>query len=131
LRKGGKVPSVQETLLNQGHRQLVRILRVPTSCSPHDGESNVNPSQTPERRLLDMTEIQGLPAGVGAFKGKAPAVRRYDRLAEGISVHQEDFAQVLAGVDAGLEFVRRLTMNSIIGNGDMHVRALMPPLAAA
>jgi serine/threonine-protein kinase HipA len=100
--------------------------------------------ETPERRLLDPAEIQGLPDGVGRLKGKALAVRRYDR-PPGSRIHQEDFAQVFVqypeskyekrnfsnvaavvadrtGMDGGLDFVRRLIFNGIIGNGDMHLK---------
>jgi serine/threonine-protein kinase HipA len=100
--------------------------------------------ETPERRLFDLAEIQGLPDDVGRLKGKALAVRRYDRPAGG-RIHQEDFAQVFGqypeskyekrnfsnvaavvadrtGMDGGLDFVRRLIFNGIIGNGDMHLK---------
>ncbi|WP_441255820.1 HipA domain-containing protein [Tardiphaga sp. 285_C5_N1_2] len=101
--------------------------------------------ETPDRRLLDPSEIQGLPEDVGQLKGKALAVRRYDRPSDGARVHQEDFAQIFnqypeqkyknrnfsniaavitdqMGFDAGLEFVRRQIFNAIIGNGDMHLK---------
>jgi serine/threonine-protein kinase HipA len=101
--------------------------------------------ETPNRRLLDPSEIQGLPDDVGQLKGKALAVRRYDRPDDGTRVHQEDFAQIFGqypekkyqnrnfsnvaaviadqmGFDAGLEFVRRQVFNMIIGNGDMHLK---------
>jgi len=101
--------------------------------------------ETSERRLLDVNEIQGLPDGASQLKGKALAVRRYDRAAGGRRIHQEDLNQVFvqyprdkykkrsfsnltaviadqAGVEAGLDVVRRLTLNIIIGNGDMHLK---------
>ena len=100
---------------------------------------------TPERRLIDMADIEGLPAIADRIRGKALAVKRFDRLPDRGRMHQEDFAQVFGqypedkykrrnfsniatvvtdwcGVEAGLELVRRLTMNSIIGNGDMHLK---------
>jgi hypothetical protein len=75
------------------------------------------------------------------LKGKALAVRRYDRAAACLRIHQEDLNQIFvqypkdkykkrnfsnvtavfadqAGVAAGLDVVRRLTLNTIIGNGD-------------
>src|SRR5262245_51589581 len=78
------------------------------------------------------------------LKGRALAVRRFDRTADG-PVHIEDFAQVfglypedkygkasyrnIAGVIAAetgnvgtAEFVRRLVFNVLIGNADMHVK---------
>jgi serine/threonine-protein kinase HipA len=101
--------------------------------------------ETPQRKLLDISEIQGLPDGPSRLKGKALAVRRYDRAAGGRRIHQEDLNQVFvqyprdkykkrnfsnltavvadqAGVAAGLDVVRRLTLNTIIGNGDMHLK---------
>ena len=73
------------------------------------------------------------------------AVRRYDRAAGGRRVHQEDLNQVFvqypkdkykkrnfsnvaavvadqAGVAAGLDVVRRLTLSTIVGNGDMRLK---------
>jgi serine/threonine-protein kinase HipA len=101
--------------------------------------------ETPERKLLDLSKIHGLPDGVSQLKGKALAIRRYDRAAGGLRIHQEDLNQVFvqyprdkykkrsfsnvtavvadrAGVAAGLDVVRRLTLNTIIGNGDMHLK---------
>ena len=101
--------------------------------------------ETPQRKLLDISEIQGLPDGPSRLKGKALAVRRYDRAAGGRRIHQEDLNQVFvqyprdkykkrnfsnltavvadqAGVAAGLDVVRRLTLNTIIGNGEMHLK---------
>ena len=101
--------------------------------------------KTPEHRLVDLSDVEGLPDMAGRIRGKALAVKRYDRLGDGGRVHQEDFAQIFdqypedkykrrnysniaaviadwSGVEAGLEFVRRLTMNALIGNGDMHLK---------
>lgn len=98
----------------------------------------------PELQLVELTEIGGLPEGIGELRGKALAVRRFDRSVDG-SVHMEDFAQVfgvfphekydtrtyrsIANVinietdDGDLkEFIRRLVFNTIIGNADMHLK---------
>jgi serine/threonine-protein kinase HipA len=99
----------------------------------------------PENRLVSMADIKGLPEEARAPGGKALAVRRFDRLPGGESVHMEDFAQVFgqfpdnkykfhsyaniasvlwaeAGDDAVWEFVRRLVFSVLIGNADMHLK---------
>ena len=99
----------------------------------------------PENRLVEIAEIKGLPEEARAPGGKALAVRRFDRRADGTSVHMEDFAQVFgqypnhkyqfrsyanvagvlwaeAGEDAVIEFFRRLVFTVIIGNADMHLK---------
>jgi serine/threonine-protein kinase HipA len=92
-----------------------------------------------------MSDIKGLPEEARAPGGKALAVRRFDRLPGGESVHMEDFAQVFgqfpdnkykfhsyaniasvlwaeAGDDAVWEFIRRLVFSVLIGNADMHLK---------
>jgi serine/threonine-protein kinase HipA len=99
----------------------------------------------PENRLVAMADIKGLPEEARAPGGKALAVRRFDRLPGGESVHTEDFAQVFgqfpndkykyrsyaniasvlwaeAGNGAVSEFVRRLIFSVLIGNADMHLK---------
>ena len=99
----------------------------------------------PENRLVAVADIKGLPEEARAPGGKALAVRRFDRLPGGESVHTEDFAQVFgqfpndkykyrscaniasvlwaeAGDDAVCEFVRRLVFSVLIGNADMHLK---------
>jgi serine/threonine-protein kinase HipA len=99
----------------------------------------------PENRLVPMSDIKGLPEEALVPGGKALAVRRFDRLPGGESVHMEDFAQVFgqfpdnkykfhsyaniasvlwaeAGDDAVWEFVRRLVFSVLIGNADMHLK---------
>ena len=99
----------------------------------------------PENRLVPVADIKGLPEEARAPGGQALAVRRFDRLPGGASVHMEDFAQVFgqfpdnkykfhsyaniasvlwaeAGDDAVWEFVRRLVFSVLIGNGDMHLK---------
>lgn len=100
----------------------------------------------PETALLPLTAIQGLPAEI-PIPRDTPAyiIRRFDRRENGQRVHTEDFAQVFgvyperkyeaasyrniaeavfsACGDLGLaEFIRRLTFNILIGNGDMHLK---------
>ena len=98
----------------------------------------------PELRLIDLDEIADLPHGIGALKGPAFAVKRFDRTSDG-PVHMEDFAQVFgvypddkykkasyrniadviaaeAGNEGTAEFIRRLVFNTLIGNADMHLK---------
>jgi|TARA_E500000318_G_scaffold85190_2_gene81059 serine/threonine-protein kinase HipA len=100
----------------------------------------------PETRLLDISDIGNLPDGIiGSLRGRAFAIRRFDRPAAGGALHIEDFAQVFGvypdakykkasarniaavvaaesgGADTA-EFIRRLTFNTLIGNADMHLK---------
>jgi serine/threonine-protein kinase HipA len=88
--------------------------------------------------------IKPLPDGIEALKGKALAVKRFDRTDKG-PVHIEDFAQVFGlwpdekygkasyrniaeviaaetGNPGVAEFVRRLVFSNLIGNADMHAK---------
>ena len=99
----------------------------------------------PPIRLIDVDAIGNLPKGIGPLKGQAFAIERFDRLPDGAAVHIEDFAQIFGvypddkyskasamnvatviGAEGGeadiVEFVRRLTFNTLIGNADMHVK---------
>lgn len=99
----------------------------------------------PALKLVDVDAIGNLPKDIGKLEGKALAIQRFDRLADGAPVHIEDFAQVfgvypdkkyekanyrgiakviaLEGDDADIaEFIRRLTFNTLIGNADMHLK---------
>ena len=102
----------------------------------------------PRVRLVDVRDIAGLPADVGdrtGKAGKALAVERFDRRADGTRVHIEDFAQVfgvypkdkyeghsyadiasvlweMAGAEAMDGFVARLVFSVLIGNADMHLK---------
>jgi serine/threonine-protein kinase HipA len=101
--------------------------------------------EVPRTELIDINDIQGLPADVGMMAGKALAVERFDRRPNGEAIHMEDFAQVfglypedkyhhrsyanIAAVlwaetgEAGTwEFLRRLIFSVLIGNGDMHLK---------
>ena len=99
----------------------------------------------PALRLVDVDAIENLPEGLGKQSGAALAIERFDRLRDGTAVHIEDFAQVFRvyprdwyrnasarstarvlaaeGRDADIvEFIRRLTFNTLIGNADMHLK---------
>jgi serine/threonine-protein kinase HipA len=98
----------------------------------------------PEIDLIDVKEIEGLPDGLGVIRGKAFAIRRFDR-SDGGPVHIEDFAQVFGvhpddkykkasyrsilhvlrvetGEQSVAEFIRRLVFSTLIGNADMHLK---------
>jgi serine/threonine-protein kinase HipA len=98
----------------------------------------------PEIQLLDVDAIDGLPDGIGTLKGRAFAIRRFDRTSSG-PVHIEDFAQVFgvypedkykkatlrrlahvlgieSGSDSIAEFIRRMVFSVLIGNADMHLK---------
>ena len=98
----------------------------------------------PDVELIDTEAIAGMPEGIGDLRGRALAVRRFDRSVDG-PVHTEDFAQVFgafpddkykratyarigrvigaeAGPAAAAEFIRRLVFSALIGNGDMHLK---------
>lgn len=95
--------------------------------------------------LVDIGGIKNLPDGIDQLGDKAFIIERFDRREDGTSVHIEDFAQVygvyaedkykkasnrnIAAVVAAesdhadiAEFIRRLTFNTLIGNGDMHLK---------
>ncbi|MDE2915579.1 MAG: HipA domain-containing protein [Paracoccaceae bacterium] len=99
----------------------------------------------PPIRLIDVSDIGNLPAGMGRIGGQALAVERFDRLGDVTAVHIEDFAQVFGvypkdkyekasqrniaqvlaaecSEDDIAEFIRRLTFNVLIGNADMHLK---------
>jgi serine/threonine-protein kinase HipA len=95
--------------------------------------------------LVDVASIGNLPAGIDKLGNQAFIIERFDRTQDHASIHIEDFAQVfgvfaedkykkassanIAGVVAAEtggqdteEFIRRLTFNTLIGNGDMHLK---------
>lgn len=99
----------------------------------------------PPINLIDINDVGNLPAGIGEIQGQAFAIKRFDRLEDGSLAHIEDFAQVfdvyprdkykkansanIAQVIAAessendiVEFIRRLTFNTLIGNADMHLK---------
>jgi serine/threonine-protein kinase HipA len=102
--------------------------------------------EVPVRELVEKTEFAGIPEEFNTMStGKVLLVRRFDRRADGARVHMEDFAQVFgrypsekysgaayhniavaltSGVsfDSAIEFVRRLALTAMTGNGDMHLK---------
>ncbi|QDG94304.1 type II toxin-antitoxin system HipA family toxin (plasmid) [Rhizobium sp. NIBRBAC000502774] len=100
----------------------------------------------PERELLEQSQFEGIPEEFETLSdGKVLLVKRFDRVAGGERIHIEDFAQVFGvypsrkyegasyhdiavaiGVAvssaAALEFVRRLALAVLTGNGDMHLK---------
>lgn len=95
--------------------------------------------------LVDVTSIRNLPPGVDRLGAKAFVIERFDRAQDAERIHIEDFAQVygvfadrkyknassanIAQVIASetesrdvAEFIRRLIFNTMIGNGDMHLK---------
>ncbi|MBU1315968.1 MAG: type II toxin-antitoxin system HipA family toxin [Alphaproteobacteria bacterium] len=100
----------------------------------------------PERELVEQSQFEGIPEEFETLSdGKVLLVKRFDRIAGGERVHIEDFAQVFGvypsrkyegaayhdiaaalGVAvssaAALEFVRRLALAVLTGNGDMHLK---------
>jgi len=95
--------------------------------------------------LINPGDIKNLPKGIDKLNGQAFVIERFDRLPGSVPVHIEDFAQIF-GVYPGdkykkasmrniadvlavetndrdiVEFIRRLTFNSLIGNADMHLK---------
>lgn len=102
--------------------------------------------EVPERELVDQSDFDGIPEEFNTLsEGKVLLVRRFDRGAGGERIHIEDFAQVFGiypsrkyegaayhdiasalgaavSLKAALEFVRRLALAAITGNGDMHLK---------
>ena len=100
----------------------------------------------PERELVEKSDFDGIPEEFDTLsEGKVLLIRRFDRQPEGARIHIEDFAQVFgvypsrkyegaayhdiaaalnAAISpaAALEFVRRLVLAAITGNGDMHLK---------
>ncbi|MHC2301430.1 serine/threonine-protein kinase HipA [Rhizobium mongolense] len=100
----------------------------------------------PERELVEQSEFESIPEEFKTlFDGKVLLVKRFDRSAGAERIHIEDFAQVFGvypsrkyegaayhdiaaalGVAvssaAALEFVRRLALAAVTGNGDMHLK---------
>jgi serine/threonine-protein kinase HipA len=98
----------------------------------------------PEVELVAIAAIDGLPIELPPDR-YAFLSRRFDRPAEGVRIHQEDFAQVanvrpaqrygvlshtriarivreVAGEDDLDEVIRRTAFNVLIGNGDAHLK---------
>lgn len=98
----------------------------------------------PDIRLIDMSDINGLPDDIEKIGVKAFAIKRFDRSEMG-AVHIEDFAQIFGvypadkydkasyrnildvigqtcDLNSAVEFIRRLVFCTLIGNGDMHIK---------
>lgn len=102
--------------------------------------------EVPERELVEQSEFEGIPKEFETLSdGKVLLVKRFDRGANGERIHIEDFAQVFGvypsrkyegaahhdiaaalnvavSSAAALEFVRRLALAALTGNGDMHLK---------
>ncbi|WP_337269674.1 type II toxin-antitoxin system HipA family toxin [Oryzifoliimicrobium ureilyticus] len=102
--------------------------------------------EVPERELVEQSEFEGIPKEFETLSdGKVLLVKRFDRGANGERIHVEDFAQVFGVYSsrkyegaayhdiaaalnvavssaAALEFVRRLALAALTGNGDMHLK---------
>ena len=102
--------------------------------------------EVPEHELVEQSEFEGIPKEFETLSdGRVLLVKRFDRGANGERIHIEDFAQVFGvypsrkyegaayhdiaaalnvavSSDAAIEFVRRLALAAITGNGDMHLK---------
>jgi serine/threonine-protein kinase HipA len=99
----------------------------------------------PETALISIDQIKGLPKEMQTMTNQAFIIKRFDRDAEGRTIHIEDFAQVFGvfpekkyrsasyrniaqviwsevGEKGIIEFIRRFVFNALIGNGDMHLK---------
>lgn len=100
----------------------------------------------PERELVDKADFESIPEDFETLAdGKVLLIRRFDRGPQGERIHIEDFAQVFGvypsrkyegaayhdvaaalntaiSSAAALDFVRRLAVAAITGNGDMHLK---------
>lgn len=108
--------------------------------------SDILGMDVPERELVEKSDFEGIPEEFNTLStGKILLVKRFDRGPGGIRIHIEDFAQVFGrqpskkyddasyhdiasalnvavSTDAALEFVRRLALAALVGNGDMHLK---------
>ena len=100
----------------------------------------------PERELVEKADFEGIPEDFNVLSdGKVLLIKRFDRSTGGKRIHIEDFAQVFGAYpsrkydaaayhdiaaalniaispQAALEFVRRLALAVLTGNGDMHLK---------
>ncbi len=104
----------------------------------------------PETALIPIDQVQGLPNemnanGMSTISTHAFIIKRFDRNANGEGIHIEDFAQVFGvypeskykyasyrniaevlwaetGEKGIVEFIKRIIVNALIGNGDMHLK---------
>lgn len=127
-----KLPALQHDGLPENEFSMMRIA----------SQIGIN---VPEIKLEKISDIQGLPEGLGRLNGEnAFVIRRFDRSEHG-AIHTEDFAQVFGqypdkkyekasyrsiasvlGVETNQEdvseFIRRLVFSTLIGNADMHLK---------
>jgi serine/threonine-protein kinase HipA len=98
----------------------------------------------PRVGLVSRNDIGGVPIDV-RFEGNAYYIERFDRKANSVRVHTEDFAQInqlypsekykrfnfdqlllqvadAMGSEAALALIERIVFNVGIGNGDMHAK---------
>ena len=102
--------------------------------------------EVPERELVEQSDFEGIPEEFETLSdGKVLLIKRFDRGPGGERIHIEDFAQVFGvypsrkyegaayhdiaaalnvavSSAAALEFVRRLALAAMTGNGDMHLK---------
>ncbi len=99
----------------------------------------------PDLRLFPLADLDGIPAVWKSRGGNAFAIRRFDRGPNGRRIHTENLAQAFgmfpeqkyerhsyaniatfllsrAGLQAALDFTRRVVFSVLIGNGDMHLK---------
>lgn len=100
----------------------------------------------PGRELVEQSEFEGIPKEFETLSdGKVLLIKRFDRGTGPTRIHIEDFAQVFGIYPSGkyeggayhdiaaalnvavssaaaLEFVRRLALAALTGNGDMHLK---------
>ncbi|RWD97793.1 HipA domain-containing protein [Mesorhizobium sp.] len=99
----------------------------------------------PHHELVERSDLESIPEELNTHSGgPLLLVRRFDRGADGQRIHIEDFAQVFGvqpsrkyegaafhiaatlnnavSPEAALEFVRRLALAALTGNGDMHLK---------
>ncbi|WP_410712216.1 type II toxin-antitoxin system HipA family toxin [Bradyrhizobium sp. BEA-2-5] len=100
----------------------------------------------PERELVEKSDFEGIPEEFNTLStGKVLLVKRFDRGPQGARIHIEDFAQIFGrqpskkyddasyhdiasalnmavSTDTALEFIRRLALAALVGNGDMHLK---------
>jgi serine/threonine-protein kinase HipA len=81
--------------------------------------------EVPDFELVDVANVEGLPAGLNFAEPLALAIRRFDRTEAGARVHQEDFAQVLdVPADEKYERANYTTLGNVVyrvcGEADWH-----------
>ncbi len=128
------------------------IVKLPSSRFPQVPENEYSMMilaqkvgiEVPRVELIEVGAIANLPDGIERLGPQAFLIERFDRSSDG-AVHIEDFAQVfdvypddkyrkasfrnllsVIAAESGpadvAEFIRRLTFNVLIGNGDMHLK---------